>query len=105
MPQHRPRYRSPKQVVGGRSVEDQNPRCDDSGVALRASGGGHEEAVLDGGPMDGYRQAVEAETDQLCVVMSDGQQHQYLRTEEVWTEQDGRTALVFRWTRRTGIVQ
>jgi hypothetical protein len=55
--------------------------------------------------MDGYRQAVEAETDQLCVVMSDGQQHQYLRTEEVWTEQDGRTALVFRWTRRTGIVQ
>jgi hypothetical protein len=49
--------------------------------------------------MDGNRQAVDAETYQLCVVMSDGQQHRYLRTEEVRTEHGG-SALVFRWNGR-----
>ena len=59
-----------------------------------------EEAVLDGGPMDGNRQAVDADTDQLCVVMTDGQQHQYLRTDEFQAVEDGQSALVFRWNGR-----
>ncbi len=50
--------------------------------------------------MDGRRQAVDAETHQLRVVMSDGQQHQYLRTDEVQMLEDGHLALVFRWNGR-----
>jgi hypothetical protein len=33
--------------------------------------------------MDGQEHADEGETDELCVVMTDGQQHRYLRTSEV----------------------
>jgi len=69
-------------------------------MALGAGDGVQEEVVLDGGPMDGNRQAVDAETDQLCVVMSDGQQHRYVRAEEHRKEEDGRTRLVFRWDGR-----
>jgi hypothetical protein len=59
-----------------------------------------EEAVLDGGPLDGNRQAVDGDTDQLCVVMTDGQQHQYLRTDEFQTLEDGHSVLVFKWNGR-----
>ena len=59
-----------------------------------------EEIVLDGGPMDGNRQTVDAQIDQLCIVMSDGQQHRYLRTDELQTLGDGHSALVFRWSGR-----
>ena len=69
-------------------------------MALDVRGGGQEEAVLEGGPMDGNRQVIDAETDQLCIVMSDGQQHRYLRTEEFQTEKDGRKQLLFRWEGR-----
>jgi hypothetical protein len=37
-----------------------------------------EEAVLDGGPLDGKRQTVDGDTDHLCVVLTDGQQQQAL---------------------------
>ena len=59
-----------------------------------------EEAVLDGGPLDGNRQPIDGDTDQLCVVMADGQQHQYLRTDEFQTLEDGHSVLVFRWNGR-----
>ena len=59
-----------------------------------------EEAILDGGPMDGNRKAIDADTDQLCIVMSDGQQHRYVRTEGFQALEDGHLALVFRWNGR-----
>lgn len=59
-----------------------------------------EEAVLDGGPLDGHRRAIDADTDHLSVVMTDGQQHQYLRTDEFQTLKDGHSVLVFRWNGR-----
>jgi hypothetical protein len=50
--------------------------------------------------MDGNRQSVDAETNQLSVVMSDGQQHRYFRTEEIQTDEDGRIRAVFAWEGR-----
>ena len=57
-------------------------------------------AVFNLGPMDGQEHAVEEETDELCVVMTDGQQHRYLRTSEVERLPDGRSAVVFDWVGR-----
>ena len=54
-------------------------------------------AVLDGGPLDGKEHPVEGDTERLCVVMTDGQQHQYLRTERIQVRPDGRAALVFEY--------
>jgi hypothetical protein len=54
-------------------------------------------AVLDGGPLDGKEHPVEWDTEQLCVIMTDGQQHQYLRTERFQVLPDGRSALVFEY--------
>ena len=52
------------------------------------------------GPMDGQEQPIERDTDELCVVMTDGQQHRYLRTNEVQRLPDGRSAVVFDWAGR-----
>ena len=60
-----------------------------------------EEAVLVGGALDGNREAVATETEQLSVIMTDGQQHQYLRTDEFQTVEDGQWALIFRWNGRS----
>ena len=57
-------------------------------------------AVLDGGPMDGTEHPIEDDADELCVVMTDGQQHRYLRTDDVQPTPDGRIALIFRWSGR-----
>jgi hypothetical protein len=57
-------------------------------------------AVLSGGPMDGREHPIEGDTDELSVIMSDGQQHRYVRTEYVQPLPDGRSALVFDWTGR-----
>ena len=57
-------------------------------------------AVLNGGPMDGREHPIEGDTDELCVVMTDGQQHRYVRTEDVQALPGGRSALVFDWTGR-----
>ena len=46
-----------------------------------------------GGPMDGNRQPIDAETNQLSVVMTDGQQLRYLRTEEIQTMRTVRAGL------------
>jgi hypothetical protein len=52
------------------------------------------------GRWDGNRQPVDAETNQLSVVMSDGQQHRYLRTGEFWIDEDDRNRAVFTWEGR-----
>jgi len=59
-----------------------------------------EVAVLDGGPMDGREHPVEPNTEELRVVMTDGQQHLYVRTDAAQSLPDGRTASVFRWKGR-----
>jgi hypothetical protein len=55
--------------------------------------------VLDGGPLDG-KQHAEVEGDELDVVLSDGAQHRYVRTEETQRLPDGRIARVFSWAGR-----
>jgi hypothetical protein len=60
-----------------------------------------EVAVLSGGPMDGREHSIEGETGELCVVMTDGQQHRYVRTDNFQVLPDGRSALVFVWKGRT----
>jgi hypothetical protein len=57
-------------------------------------------AVFRLGPMDGQEHPIENATDELSVVMSDGQQHRYVRTDEVQRLADGRLAVVFDWTGR-----
>jgi hypothetical protein len=59
-----------------------------------------EVAVLSGGPMDGREHSIEGEAGELCVVMTDGQQHRYVRTGELQVLSDGRSALIFEWTGR-----
>jgi len=54
-------------------------------------------AVLDGGPLDRTEHPVEWDTEQLCVIMTDGQQHRYLRTERIQVLPDSRSALVFEY--------
>jgi hypothetical protein len=57
-------------------------------------------AVFILGPMDGQEQPIEGETDELCVVMTDGQQHRYCRTADVQHLVGGRSAVVFVWAGR-----
>jgi hypothetical protein len=59
-----------------------------------------EEAVLDGGPMDGSRRGVDVEAIELYVEMTDGQRHVYVRTDAFQATEDGNLALVFRWNGR-----
>jgi hypothetical protein len=57
-------------------------------------------AVFDGGPMDGKEHSAKSDIGQLCVTMSDGQQHRYIRTERIQTLADGRLASVFEYRGR-----
>lgn len=57
-------------------------------------------AVFNLGPMDGQEHPIEREIDELCVVLTDGQQHRYVRTSEVQRLPDGRSAVVFDWVGR-----
>jgi hypothetical protein len=57
-------------------------------------------AVLNGGPMDGREHPIKGDADELCVVMTDGQQHRYVRTEVVQALPGGHSALVFDWAGR-----
>jgi hypothetical protein len=50
--------------------------------------------------MDGQEHPVDSDTDELCAVMTDGQQHRYTRTAEVQRLPDGRSAVVFDWVGR-----
>ena len=56
--------------------------------------------VLNGGPMDGREHSIEDDTAELCVVMTDGQQHRYRRTIATQSLPDGRLAQVFEWAGR-----
>jgi hypothetical protein len=49
--------------------------------------------------MDGQEHPIESDTDELSVLMSDGQQHRYVRTDEVQRLPDGRFGVVFDRTR------
>jgi hypothetical protein len=53
-------------------------------------------AVLDGGPMDGKEHLAAWDTELLTVIMTDGQQHRYVRTDQVQVLPDGRSASVFK---------
>jgi hypothetical protein len=57
-------------------------------------------AVFNLGPMDGQEQPIEGDTDELCVVMTDGQQHRYVRTDEVQRSPNGQLRVVFDWKGR-----
>jgi hypothetical protein len=57
-------------------------------------------AVFNRGPVDGQEHEAEGDTAELRVVMSDGQQHRYWRTETCQALPDGRVAVVFDWKGR-----
>lgn len=57
-------------------------------------------AVFNLGPMDGQEYPIDRDTDELCVVMTDGQQHRYGRTDEVQRSTDGLLRVVFDWKGR-----
>jgi hypothetical protein len=59
-----------------------------------------ESVVFSLGPMDGREQSVDSDTHELRVVMTDGQQHRYLRSNQVQRMTDGRSAVVFHWAGR-----
>jgi hypothetical protein len=69
-------------------------------MSLDVGGDRVERAVFRLGPMDGQEHPIERDTDELSVVMSDGQQHRYVRTDEVQRLPDGRFGVVFDWTGR-----
>jgi hypothetical protein len=64
--------------------------------------GPNEMAVLAGGPMDGREHPVQRDTDQLLVVMTDGQRHQYERSGMLEKLPNRRMAPVFQWRGRDG---
>jgi hypothetical protein len=70
----------------------QMPQAVDSSAA--------ETAIFNLGPMDGQKQLFDRATDELSVVMSDGQQHRYLRTNEVRPLSEGGLAVIFNWAGR-----
>jgi hypothetical protein len=77
------------------------PRALETGdVARGPERGTNEVCVLNGGPMDGRLHPVDGEIDELCVVMTDGQQHRYQRTEGRQVLTNGRPAPIFAWTGR-----
>ena len=57
-------------------------------------------AVFNRGPMDGQEHPIENDTTELCVVVTDGQHHRYLRTEDEQCLPDGRMAVIFDWAGR-----
>lgn len=50
--------------------------------------------------MDGTQHEVDSDTDRLCIIMSDGQQHQYMRTDEFQVLENGQCVVVFKWNGR-----
>lgn len=57
-------------------------------------------AIFDGGPLDGRVGSVKSDAVELTVVMTDGHQHRYERTERTTSLPDGRLAWVFAWIGR-----
>jgi hypothetical protein len=69
-------------------------------MSLHLEGGASDAAVLNGGPMDGREHSIEVDTVELSVVMTDGQQHRYRRTDATQPLSDGRLVPVFDWVGR-----
>jgi hypothetical protein len=69
-------------------------------MSLNMGGDPVERAVFRLGPMDGQDHSIETDTEELSIVMSDGQQHPYVRTHEVQPLPDGVLGVVFDWTGR-----
>jgi hypothetical protein len=69
-------------------------------MSLNMGGDPVERAVFRLGPMDGQDHSIETDTEELSIVMSDGQQHRYVRTDEVQPLPDGVLGVVFDWTGR-----
>jgi hypothetical protein len=69
-------------------------------MSLHAQGEAAGAAVLNGGPMDGREHSIEVDTVELSVVMTDGQQHRYRRTNAARSLSDGRLVPVFDWVGR-----
>ncbi len=57
-------------------------------------------AVFRGGPMDGREHSIGGKTDELCVVITDGQQHGYVRADDPQVLPNGRSRLIVDWTGR-----
>ena len=70
-------------------------------MSLISSGDLPEVVVLNGGPMDGREHPMEGETGEICVVMTDGQQHRYQRTNHIHSLPAGGLATVFDWAGRS----
>ena len=77
-------YPSLGRVVPGPATGRPLPWPPDSAILFQMSrildSGTAGTAVFDLGPLDGEKHPVDGETDQLSAVMTDGQQHRYLRT-------------------------
>jgi hypothetical protein len=69
-------------------------------MSLHPDGGAAYVAVLNGGPMDGREHSIEVDRVELSVVMTDGQQHRYRRTNATQSLSDGRLVPVFDWVGR-----
>lgn len=71
------------------------------GVLATQTQEGHPKAIVtfDGGPLDGKLWA-ELDGDEANVLMSDGQKHRYVRTNEIRDLEDGSIARVFKWAGR-----
>lgn len=76
------------------------PFCTVYFMPLDVGSGRPETAVFLLGPLDGQEQPIAGDTDELSVVMSDGQQHRYVRTDELCRLPGGRSGVVFEWTGR-----
>jgi hypothetical protein len=50
--------------------------------------------------MDGQEHPIEVGPQELSIVMTDGQQHRYERTDEVQSSPDGALRVVFDWRGR-----
>lgn len=74
--------------------------CDPVQMSLILDSGTSGTAIFNLGPLDGEKHPVDEETDELSVVMTDGQQHRYLRTNEVRSLPDGGSAVTFNWAGR-----
>jgi hypothetical protein len=90
----------PLSGVRGQSIATGRSFCDSVPMSLDVGGDPVETAVFRLGPVDGQEHSIETDTDELSIVMSDGQQHRYVRTDEVQPLPDGRLGVVFDWTGR-----
>lgn len=74
--------------------------CDSVPMSLDVGSDRAKRAVFRLGPMDGQEHPIEGDTNELSVVMSDGQQHRYVRTDTLQRLPDGRLGVVFDWIGR-----